>query len=118
MHKLTNYLKSFVLSSDQHILFNIQEYAQVTLLQILKFLHQSTGRLPVIGCTNTTMDNKSKKAKHINDPRSLQIKASFSCQVTHTSMLKTLCGNRSGGRVLCLRRLSRYLVQELDVGTV
>ena len=31
-------------------------------------------------------DDMSKKTKHINDPCSLQIKATFSCEVIHTSM--------------------------------
>ena len=38
----------------------------------IQFLHQSTGRRAVPGCTHTrSMDNMSKKAKHTNDPHCL-----------------------------------------------
>ena len=51
------------------------------------FLHQSTGRLPVHGCTNTHgLHVNRNKAKHINDARSLRTKATFSCEVNHASM--------------------------------
>ena len=43
-----------------------------------------------------------QKAKSINDPRSLLIKATFSCEVIHASMPRELVGNQAWGRVLCL----------------
>ena len=41
------------------------------------------------------------QVKHINATRSLRIKATFSCEVIHTSMTKKLGYNRTYGRVLC-----------------
>ena len=46
-------------------------------------------------------DNMSLKKKNINDPGSLQIKATFSCEVIHASMPKKLSGNRACGRAVC-----------------
>ena len=77
-------------------------------------MHQSTGRLPVPGCTYT---NRAHQAKHTNDPRSLQIKATFSCEVMHASMLRKLGGNRTVWSYI-LPGLPTHLVQELNVDTV
>ena len=43
----------------------------------IKFLHQSTGRPPAPGRTNTHV---KKQAKHTDDSGSLRIKATFSCE--------------------------------------
>ena len=42
-----------------------------------------------------------KYTKHINDPRKLRIKATFSFGVIHASTLRNLTGNRACDRVLC-----------------
>ena len=47
------------------------------------------------------MDNMSEEAKHTNDPRSLQIKATSSREVIHASMPNKLGGNWACGRELC-----------------
>ena len=50
----------------------------------------------------THMDNMSRKyAKHMNDPRCLWIKATFSCEVIHALMPRKLGDDRACGRVLC-----------------
>ena len=62
----------------------------------------------------TPKDNMLKKAKHIIDPRSLQIIATFSFWdqgSVFASMYRKLCGNRTCGR-------PTHLVQELNAGTV
>ena len=60
----------------------------------IQFLHQSTVRLPVPGCKNTHGWHVKKQANHSNDPRSLRIYVTFSCEVIHASMLRRLCGNQ------------------------
>ena len=64
------------------------------------------------------VDNMSKRyAKYINDPRSLRIKATFSCEVIrgiHTQKN----GLQSGVRLCIMTGLAAHLVQELNVGTV
>ena len=61
-------------------------------------------RLDVCQClvVQYAMDNMPKEYRelqHINDPRSLHIKATFSCEVIHASMPKEMCGNRACGHV-------------------
>ena len=48
----------------------------------IKFLHQSIGCLSFPGCTNTQANMSKEYAKHTNDPRSLQIKATFSFETS------------------------------------
>ena len=85
----------------------------------VKTFNSCTSRLDVSQClvVQTPMDNMSKKyAKHINDPRSLRIKATFSCEVIHASMPRT--GWQSGVRSWIMRRLPAYLMKELNDTTL
>ena len=59
----------------------------------------------------------SKKAKHINDPRSLRIEAAFSFEVIHASMPSKLGGDQACGSCI-MPGLPTHLVQELNIGTV
>ena len=64
------------------------------------FLHQSTGCLPVPGCTNNhAYMSKSKPSTSM---------ATYRCEVTHASMARKLVATECA--VTCL-------VQELNVGT-
>ena len=47
------------------------------------FLYKSIGRLPLHGCTETPMDYKTNKKKHISDPHRLRIKATLRFDVIH-----------------------------------
>ena len=83
------------------------------------FLYHSTGRLPVPGCTNTHGQHVKKRDKRINDPRSLRIKATFSCEVIHAPMHP--CQETGWQWVVwscIIPGLATHLVQELNVGTV
>ena len=69
----------------------------------VQIFNSCTGRPDLSKClfVQTPMDDMSMKyAKHINDPRCLRIKATFSCKVIHTFRPRKLCGNQACGRVL------------------
>ena len=60
-----------------------------------------TSRPDVCQCmvVQTSMDDMSKKAKHIIDPCSFGIKATFSCEVIHAPMPRKLGAYGEGARV-------------------
>ena len=64
-------------------------------LNTVQTFNSYTRQTVVFQClvVQTPMDNISKKAKHIDEPCSLRIKA-FSCEVIHTSMPRKLSRNR------------------------
>ena len=64
--------------------------------------------------TNTHGKHVRKNVKHINDPRSLRIKATFSSKVIHAHET----GWQSDMRLFIMSGLPMHLVEELNVGTV
>ena len=60
----------------------------------------STGRLTVPGFTNKHAYMSRNKAKNIDDPRSLPIKTTSSCEVFQASMPRKIVGNQESGRAI------------------
>ena len=81
------------------------------------FLHQSTVRLPVHGCTNTHGVHVKKQAKHTNDSCSesklLRLIVRSSTHQCPENLVVKL-----GVQSSIMSRLPRHLVQVLNAGTV